>query len=92
MKITQVRFNNNDKIECIKCFAVPRRWCTVIDKTNGKVYKLMKTGSKLLRIPIQSLNTAHSKSYDFPFDETVFKYHMNDKELDETELVLENGN
>jgi len=52
----------------------------------------MKTGSKLLQIPIQSLNTAHSKSYDFPFDETVFKYHMNDKELDETELVLENGN
>jgi predicted methyltransferase len=76
VKITQDRFNNKDKIECIKRFAISGRWCTVVDDANGKIYKLMKTGSKLMTISIQSLNAHHSKSYDFPIDETVFKYNM----------------
>jgi len=29
-----------------------------------------------MTISIQSLNAHHSKSYDFPIDETVFKYNM----------------
>ena len=44
-----------------------------------------------MQIPIQSLNTVHSKSYDFPFYETVFKYRMSDKEVEEVKLVLESG-
>lgn len=44
-----------------------------------------------MQIPVQSLNTTHSKSYDFPFDETVFKYRMSDKEVEEVKLVLESG-
>lgn len=37
------------------------------------------------------MNTAHSKSYDFPFNEGVFKYHVNNKELNEVKLVFEDG-
>jgi hypothetical protein len=51
----------------------------------------MKTGCKVMQIPIQSLNAAHFKSYVFPFDETVFKYHMSTDELNKVKLVLQGG-
>lgn len=44
-----------------------------------------------MQIPIQSLNTVHLKSYDFSFDETVFKYRMSEKEVEQVKLVVENG-
>jgi hypothetical protein len=52
VKINSNRFKNADKIACIKRFAVPGRWCTVIDKVSGKVYKVMKKGKVLMQIPI----------------------------------------
>lgn len=48
----------------------------------------MKKGKSLMQIPIQSLNTVHSKSYDFDFDPAVFKYHLSDEDLDEIQLVF----
>lgn len=51
----------------------------------------MKSGKKLIQIPIQSLNTVHAKSYDFDFNPEVFKYHLGDEELDEIQLVLQSG-
>lgn len=44
-----------------------------------------------MQIPIQSLNTLHSKSYDFPFDHDVLKYNLSYDDLDEIKLVLESG-
>jgi len=44
-----------------------------------------------MQIPMQSLNTTHSKLYDFPFDETVLMYCMSDKAVDAVKLVCENG-
>lgn len=51
----------------------------------------MKSGTKLIQIPIQSLNTVHTKSYDFDFNPEVFKYYLDDKELEEIQLILQSG-
>lgn len=52
MLINRGRFNDKDKIECIKRFGIPGKWCTVIDEMSGKVYKVMKAGNKVMQIPI----------------------------------------
>ena len=44
-----------------------------------------------MQIPIQSLNTVHSKYYDFSFNHDIFKYHLINEELYKIELVLESG-
>ena len=48
MKITNSRFKNDDKIDVIKRFAIPGRWCTVVDSISGRVYKVMKKGESLM--------------------------------------------
>lgn len=48
MKITNSRFKNDEKVAAIKRFAVPGRWCTVIDTDSGQTFKVMKRGKKLL--------------------------------------------
>ena len=48
MKITSNRFKNKEKVEVIKRFAIPGRWCTVVDNTSGKVFKVMKCGGKFM--------------------------------------------
>ena len=48
VKINKKRFKNAGKIDFIKRFAVPGRWCTVIDSASGRVYKVMKTGKKMM--------------------------------------------
>ena len=91
VKITSSRFKNGEKVNVIKRFAIPGRWCTVVDSVSGRVYKVMKKGKSLMQIPIQSLSTVHSKSYDFPFKHDIFKYHLSDDELDQIELKLGSG-
>jgi len=48
VKITRERFKNEDKIDCIKRFGIPGKWCAVIDETSGEVYKVMKTGCRVM--------------------------------------------
>jgi hypothetical protein len=52
VKISNSRFKVNDKINCIKRFAVAGKWCTVVDSVSGKVVKVMKKGKSLMQIPI----------------------------------------
>jgi hypothetical protein len=48
VKINGSRFTAIDKIDCIKRFAIPGRWCTVVDNISGKMYKVMKKGKSLM--------------------------------------------
>ena len=52
VKITNSRFKNTDKIDCIKRFAIPGRWCTIVDIVSGRVYKVMKKGKSPMQLPI----------------------------------------
>ena len=52
MKITNNRFNNDEKFKVIKRFAISGRWCTVIDTVGDRIFKVMKSGKKLMQIPI----------------------------------------
>jgi hypothetical protein len=86
-----VKINSKkDVVDFIKRFAIPSKWCTVIDARSGKVFKVMKKG-KYMQIPIQSLNIVHLQKFEFDFDGGCYKYHLTDDELDEIELVLEIG-
>jgi hypothetical protein len=48
VKITNSRFNDNEKLDVIKRFAIPGRWCTVVDNINGRTFKVMKKGEALM--------------------------------------------
>jgi hypothetical protein len=48
VKINSGRFKNADKINVIKRFAIPGKWCTVVDVVSGRVYKVMKKGKSLM--------------------------------------------
>jgi hypothetical protein len=48
VKITSNRFKTSDKIDCMKRFAIPGKWCTVIDNISGRIFKVMKSGKKLM--------------------------------------------
>ena len=50
----------------------------------------MKKG-KAMQIPIQSLNFKHLKKCEFDFDEDIYKYFLKDRDLEEIQLVLANG-
>jgi hypothetical protein len=48
VKINGSRLKTADKIDCIKRFAIPGRWCTVVDNASGRVLNVMKSGKKLI--------------------------------------------
>ena len=48
MKITNNRFKNDEKIDVVKRFAIPGRWCTLVDSVSGRVFKVIKSGKKLM--------------------------------------------
>ena len=48
MKITGNRFKNKEKIAVIKRFAIPGRWCTVVDNFSDRIFKVMKKGKSLM--------------------------------------------
>jgi hypothetical protein len=86
-----VKINSKkDIIEFIKRFAISGTWSIVVDIRNGKKYKVMKKGKKVMQIPIQSLNSVHHKKFEFDFNNDIFKYYLSDDELNDIELVLAN--
>ena len=62
----------------MKKFAIPGVWSIVVDarECDIKTCKVIKKGKKM-QTPVQSLNKAHQKKFDFPFDHNTFKYDLN---------------
>ena len=71
-----------DIIDFIKRFAIPGSWSIIEDLRNMKTYKVMKKGKRLIQLPIQSLNSKHTKKFYFDIDEEIFKYYLNDQDID----------
>ncbi len=44
-----------------------------------------------MQIPVQSLNNQHSKKFEFEFDHDIYRYFIEKEELNQVELVLNDG-